>query len=1112
MKLRDLRRYAKDRLSGGGIEDGDSSKLELLFEYAFNFTRNFLLSEPGFEVDEKSSEYSRFLEALEKTASGVPVQYATGFSYFCGNRFSVTPSVLIPRQETELLVRMAVDYLRRQKPGGSPLRVLDLCSGSGAIGISVKKEFPTADVTLSDISHGALEVSKTNAKSILGSETAVSYVHGNFLDPFAEGAENAGKKFDLILSNPPYVATEVYNSLPPDVKNFEPRIALDGGAGGLAPYIKITKSLRSVCNPAAAVMFEIGEDQGNMVKALLAGKKFGLVTVVRDLDGRDRFVCGTLATESVSETDPSFESAASKLTAYKNALKSAVFAGNQDVLPGKSPSAATSHVSGITSDAVTASSPSSPGNKQSRSKKEPAKNEKKPAEKSAPANNKSDKKDAGATTLLSPVTVLKGIGPVTAEALASSGVSTVGDLLSLYPSKYEDRTRPVSVNEARKLAFDALDDGRPAVSASMILRVLGVTERGNPRLPVIVVSCEDEQGERIDAVWFNNKYVKKSLHEDAVYCFYGRVAVNPDFFRNIQLVQPQFTSVRDKAAVSDFLTLRPVYRLPSGIKQKDVAHAALQAVDIFESRRETLTPEESAILPAEIPAAVRERYNVPALSGLFRGIHAPRDITEAENSRRRITFENLLDTTLCIHALKTMRSGSKLKGISFKRCDLAPLTAALPFTLTDGQLKVIGAVLDDMASPAPMNRLIDGDVGSGKTVIALAAVYNAIRNGYQAAFMVPSTVLAVQHMKKISDIFGGLGIATCLLYSSTPAREKREILERIKSGEPLCVVGTHSLISEGVDFPNLGLAVIDEQHRFGVLQRAAIMKRSSEVVPDVISLTATPIPRSLALVLYGDMDISVLDEKPAGRIPVSTYLYKKKERARIMARTLELVRQGGQAYIVHSCIDKSEITGELGLEADSPYAPLACTSNYEELSKTVFRSVKTGLIHGKMKDSEKKEVMESFARGETKVLFATTVIEVGIDVPNANIIVIEDADRFGLSTIHQLRGRVGRGTARSYCILVSDSNAERLKVLTETSDGFKIAEKDLELRGPGDFFGTSQTGRPMEELTGFVSGGKLLADASDAAKFIIKSLSDGTDPESAAYYDRVTEKAREVTL
>ena len=1090
MKLRDLRRYAKDRLSGGGIEDGDSSKLELLFEYAFNFSRNFLLSEPDFEIDENSREYARFEDALGKTAAGMPIQYATGFSYFCGNRFSVNGSVLIPRQETELLVRMAVTYLRSVKQGGAPLRVLDLCSGSGAIGISVKKEFPAAEVTLSDVSQGALSVSRTNAKNILGAEDAVRYVHGNYLDPFTGGAENAAsERFDLILSNPPYVATEVYNSLPAVVRDYEPRIALDGGAGGLTPYIKITKSIRNVCNPGAAVMFEIGEDQGNMVKALLAGKKFGMVTVVRDLDGKDRFVCGTLAGDTVSESDPSFEEAASRFTAYKNALKSVVFA--ESTQSGR----------GGTSASV---------EKAPASKKEPAKEtKKKPAEKSAPAKQKTA---AGAATLLSPVTVLKGIGPKTADALATNGVATVGDLLSMFPVKYEDRTRPVSVNEARKMAFDALDDGRPAISASMILRVLGVTERGNPRLPVIVVSCEDEKGERIDAVWFNNKYVKKSLHEDAVYCFYGRVAVNPDFFRSIQLVQPQFVSVRDRGAVDGFLTLRPVYRLPSGIKQKDVATAALEAVEVFESRKELLTPEENKLLPAEIPAAVRERYSMPALDGLFRGIHAPRDISEAESSRRRITFGNLLDTTLCIHALKTMRAGSSLKGIQFERCDLAPLTAALPFTLTDGQLKVIGAVLDDMASPAPMNRLIDGDVGSGKTVIALAAVYNAIMNGYQAAFMVPSTVLAVQHMKKLSEIFGGLGIQTCLLYSSTPAREKREILERVKSGEPLCVVGTHSLISEGVDFPKLGLAVIDEQHRFGVLQRAAIMKRGSETVPDVISLTATPIPRSLALVLYGDMDISVLSEKPKGRIPVSTYLYKKKDRARIMARTLELVRQGGQAYIVHSCIDKSEITGELGLEADSPYAPLACTSNYEELSKTVFRGVKTGLIHGKMKDSEKKEVMESFASGETKVLFATTVIEVGIDVPNANIIIIEDADRFGLSTIHQLRGRVGRGTARSFCILVSDSNAERLKVLTETSDGFKIAEKDLELRGPGDFFGTSQTGRPMEELTGFTSGGKLLADASEAAKYIIKSLTDGNDQESAAYYDRVTEKAREVTL
>ncbi|MBQ7446025.1 MAG: peptide chain release factor N(5)-glutamine methyltransferase [Clostridia bacterium] len=994
MKLKDLRRFAKRSLADAGISDADSSKLELLFEYAFNFTRNFILSEPDHEIPEGPG-LTAFRDALSSVCGGVPVQYVIGYTYFSGLKFEVSKDVLIPRLETELLVDMGADIVSGlTKKLGRPVRVLDLCSGSGAIGISVKHRCPSCDMTLSDISRAAITVSQRNAESILGSVNAVKYAVGSFLEPFK--GPGSSERFDVILSNPPYIPTEVIKTLPRDVRDHEPRLALDGGAEGTVPYDIITRDARSVLSPSGALVFEIGEEQGKTVRSMMASRGFADATVIKDLEGKDRFVKGFL----------------------------------------------------------------------------------------------------GGATFDTPVSEIKGVGPKTEAALKKLGITDLCGLIRFYPAGYEDRKNITDTG-----AVSAMLAPGESTFATLVLRVNGLAERGNPAAPVLVYSCSDKKGV-IDVVFFNNRYVKNIIRVGKVYYFYGRIKRSPDFFGSVSMQQPKFADASNEKQASDFLTLSPVYRTGGKLGNKEVSNAVRGALSMLDGIGDGLPG-----IP-DMPSAVLSKYGLPAAGGLIRAIHFPKNSEEAAAAKRRVDFEELLEIALNIQALKKARE-SGLRGNSFKPCDLSEFKRRLPFELTKGQLSVIDKIFGDMASPAPMNRLINGDVGSGKTVVALAAIYNAVMSGFQAALMVPSTVLAAQHMAKISEILGVLGIGSEMLYSGTGARERKRIIARIESGEPVCVIGTHSLISETVSFKKLGLVVIDEQHRFGVLQRAALIAKSGDTVPDVLSLTATPIPRSLALVLYGDMDISVLTEKPAGRMPVETYIYPKKDRLLIYRRSLNLIKKGGRVYIVHSKIDNNEGDDVIDPSSDDL---LGCVENFKQMSGTVFSGVGTALIHGKMSDREKQKAMEKFASGEAKVLFSTTVIEVGVDVPAATLMIIEDAERFGLSTLHQLRGRVGRGSERSFCILISDKSTDRLEIMTETNDGFKIAEKDLELRGPGDFFGTSQTGTEGDRALISAADPRLLSAVKESADYIVKTATDGSDHESVKYYDAVTEKARHITL
>ena len=1085
MKLFELKREIKGKLTCCGIRDDDQTVLAGLFEHAFNFSLNFILSEPQYEIDEKSAGLKVLYEDVEKLSAGMPFQYVTGKAWFCGHRFTVNENVLIPRMETEILVAHAADYVKRfiRACGRAP-RVLDLCSGSGAIGISVKYLFPETDVTLSDVSPGALEVSKQNAAEILGGADRLTYVCGSFLAPFIEEKASGRPGFDIILSNPPYVPTEAIKRLPETVRNYEPRIALDGGPGGILPYSQIAKDVRGILNDISFALFEIGETQGNAVSSILRSAGFSNVKILRDLDNKDRFVKAIAVPSDFSESDGSFALIDAALRAFS-------------VMDPALPEAPY--------EARAASGPEIKETPAARSAGEHAKKADPPLKTAAPPTKAAAQPAVKAD---SPVSMLKGVGPGISSSLAACGISTVEDLLRYFPLRYEDRTKLYTVSECRR---ELLSRGLTQGTFLLCLKISSVREKRSPGLPVTILYGEDPT-DSAEIVFFNNKYVRRMIFAGRTYFFYGSVRLKEDLCRTVSVVQPKFVPENDPVKVRAFLTVSPVYRLKGSLRQQDIKKAVSKALAL---------PGECYSSARDLPEGILSEYGLPRLEDAFRMIHAPASLREADAALYRFTFENMLDMVLCVKALKHLRESGEDQGIAFEPQDLSPLKDKLPFTLTAGQNKVIDTVVKDMSSVRPMNRLIDGDVGSGKTVIALYAIYNAVRNGFQAALMVPSTVLAEQHMKKTSPLLESLGVKTALLYSSTPAKERRRIEKEIACGGIDLVIGTHSLLNEALRFKAPGLFVIDEQHRFGVAQRAALAAKRGvySAVPDVLSLSATPIPRSLALILYGDMDISVLDEKPAGRQSIETYLYGSSSLPRILERVRSAAENGSRVYMVYSRIsekDDKELADNG--EAFGPQPEGAETGSrkgaveaFNELSATVFRGIGTGLIHGRMKDTEKKAVMEAFASGDIQILFSTTVIEVGIDVPAANIIIINDAERFGLSTLHQLRGRVGRGSERSFCLMVSDSDSERLRFLTTTDDGFKIAEKDLELRGPGEFFGTSQSGKP--DLIGesaFLSP-KTVETVRKAADIIFEESQKGR-AGCREYYDEITSVTRNITL
>ena len=667
--------------------------------------------------------------------------------------------------------------------------------------------------------------------------------------------------------------------------------------------------------------------------------------------------------------------------------------------------------------------------------------------------------------LSDPVTILKGIGQAKAKQFAALNIYTLGDLICHFPRGYEDRTKLVPIE---KLEVDV-----PACFRAMVMNSPR-TAHVRKGLDITRVQVADATG-RLNLTYFNNKYVSEQLQYGKEYIFYG--AVSGDFI-GYNMTNPAFEAL-DSAPVTTRRVL-PIYPLTAGLSNAAVLKAVRQAMDICDA-------------PAEIiPEAVRQQYGILGADRAYRAIHEPSSMTEAELARKRLIFEEFFVFSAGLSLMRASRSEKRTP--AYEKLDLKPFLASLPFELTGAQKRAIGEIVKDLGRGAPMNRLVQGDVGSGKTMVAAAAAYLAANNGRQAALMAPTEILAEQHHASLARLFGPLGLRTALLTGSMTPKEKRLVREAIEAGEVDLAIGTHALLSDATRFASLGLVITDEQHRFGVGQRAKLSGKGED--PHLLVMSATPIPRTLALLMYGDLEVSIIDERPPGREDVDTFLVNESYRARINAFIRKQVAEGHQCFVVCPAVEENE---DLGIKAATVWA--------DTLQRTVFPDLRIALLHGQMKAAEKEAAMASFARGEADVMVATTVIEVGVDVPNATLMVIEDADRFGLSQLHQLRGRVGRGKAKSYCILTSrNKNQEtlaRLKALCKTTDGFKIAEEDLKLRGPGDFFGSRQSGLPTFRVANLSYDLQTLKDAQEASARWIEAYGTSDAPEAAALRERI---------
>ncbi|MDR0287273.1 MAG: ATP-dependent DNA helicase RecG [Clostridiales bacterium] len=644
---------------------------------------------------------------------------------------------------------------------------------------------------------------------------------------------------------------------------------------------------------------------------------------------------------------------------------------------------------------------------------------------------------------------IKGVGQARAAALERLGVFTVQDILEMYPREYEDHSIVKKICELR-LGDTVTVRGRPC----------GLFEirRIRKNLSVSTIKIDDGTGQ-LTIVFYNREFVKNQIKQGIIYSFYGEVSKS---FKGLELQNPVFEI---HGLNSNFEGILPVYPLTKDLSQNILRKIVKSVLD------SCLEIED--LLPVEI----REAHKLCGKDFAIRNIHFPLNHENLQIARHRLVFEELMILQCVLAEAKNNYTGQD--AVVFAPCaDLEELINSLPFTLTASQNKVIDEIKSDMYSSKVMNRLVQGDVGSGKTAVAIAAMYIAIKSGYQAGYMAPTEILADQHFQTVKGILEPFGIKVSLLTGSIPGKARQETLFGIEDGTVQCVVGTHAIIQKNVVFKNLGLVITDEQHRFGVRQRAALSGHGKN--PDVLVMTATPIPRTLALILYGDLDISVIDTLPQGRVKIKTYIADDSLRDRIYKWIVKLAEEGRQIYIVHPSIEPGE-TAELK----------SASEHYEALSRGLFHTIETGLIHGKMKSAEKEEVMRRFVKGDIKVLFTTTVIEVGVNVPNAVLMVVENAERFGLAQLHQLRGRVGRGSLQSYCVLFnqsqSDIAAERMEIMKKTTDGFVISDKDLEIRGPGEFFGTRQHGLPTLKIANLYTDLYMLNEVRGAAGYILKN-------------------------
>ena len=640
-----------------------------------------------------------------------------------------------------------------------------------------------------------------------------------------------------------------------------------------------------------------------------------------------------------------------------------------------------------------------------------------------------------------PVRYLKGVGPKTAERFEKLGILTLSDLLCHYPRRYLDFSKPYSIAEAPA-------ETECVVKAEVFAKPGGRILPGGRRMERITAGDDVSS---LEITWFNNPYVTQKLELGQEYYFQG--IVTGGMLRR-QMVNPQ---VRTDAQVKSS-PFEAVYPQTEGLTSSAIAKCVRQLLPHAE------------LLPDPLPPEMLKKYRLLSKADAVRAIHCPATEEEAFAARRRLIYEELLVLQLGIGRMKN--HGAASTGAPMKKADASPFWGSLPFSPTGAQRRAVEEILTDMSGETSMNRLLQGDVGSGKTLVAAAAIWACIRAGYQAALLAPTEILASQHAENLNRLLSPFGMRVALLTGGMKAAARRTTLAAIRDDEADLIVGTHAILSEGVEFARLGLAVVDEQHRFGVRQRGLLAEKAAN--PHLLVMSATPIPRTLGLLMYGDLDISILDELPPGRKPVKTRCITGKKRADLYGFLDREIDSGRQVYIVCPAIEDA---GGSGLNAVKSY--------YEDIAKAYLPDRRVGLMHGKLKPKEKAEVMDDFKSGCLDALVSTTVIEVGVDVPNATVMVIENAERYGLSALHQLRGRVGRGAAESWCFLVSDNASEsvqkRLKFLCSTSDGFAVAQYDLETRGPGDFFGSRQHGLPTLQIADLMNDTRTLHAAQSEA-------------------------------
>ena len=650
--------------------------------------------------------------------------------------------------------------------------------------------------------------------------------------------------------------------------------------------------------------------------------------------------------------------------------------------------------------------------------------------------------------LLKDVKYIKGVGPNRVKLLNKLGIFTLKDLITYYPRTYEDRS--ISKN-----IYECVDGEETTIEGIACSRV---SEVRLPRKTMQKLIVRDETMTAM-ITWFNQPYLKTKFEQGKRYRFYGKIS---NKYGKIEMVSPVFD---EAGKTQNTGRIVPIYPLTYQLSQNTLRKIMENAIMEVKGNLKELLPEE-----------ILKKNNLCGINEAIVSIHFPKDLEDYKKARTRLVFEELLSTQLALLVLKNNYLTEE-DGIEFdKNVKISDVINQFPFKLTKAQLRVLEEIESDMERKRPMNRLLQGDVGSGKTAVAMCAAYKAVKSGYQAAVMAPTAILATQHLENFNNILKKLDIKCELLISGITKKKKTELLERLKNGDIDILIGTHALIEENVEFKNLGLVVTDEQHRFGVKQRTRIAEKGDN--PDILVMSATPIPRTLALILYGDLDISIIDELPPNRKKIETFAVSKKLEERVNGFIQKQIEEGRQAYIVCPLVEENE-------EMDLQSVINLC----EKYKKDIFPQYRVEYIHGKMRPKEKDEIMLAFKEHKIDILISTTVIEVGVDVPNANIMVIEDAQRFGLAQLHQLRGRVGRGEYQSYCILKyegkSDTVRKRMKVMCDTNDGFIISEKDLELRGSGDFFGTMQHGLPEFKIANLFEDMPILQQVQKVAQGII---------------------------